>query len=64
MKNIKTVGSSRVTEILKATSYVEIRIVTNLINTIIKEGIVPEKWLSVSVNVYKKKGNALKVCQL
>lgn len=61
MKDDEAVGSSGISaKILKASSYVKVRMITHLINLIVKEGTVLDIWLkNITVNVYKDKDNAL-----
>ena len=45
---------------LKASGDNGVRLVTELINSIIKEEMIPEDWhKSVIVNIFKSKGNSL-----
>lgn len=51
-------GITRITAvILKESCNVEVRMVTDRINTVIKEGTIPNYWLK-SVNIYKGKGDS------
>ncbi len=61
MKCGKAAGPSGVTaEMLKASGDIGIDLVTNLINTIVRQGKVPIDWeLSYIINCYKGKGDAL-----
>ena len=61
MKNGKAAGPSGiVSEMVKAAEEDSVDMISDLINQIIREGVVPEDWeLSTVVNCYKGKGDAL-----
>ena len=63
LKMVKSVGPTGVvSEMMKASGGFGTRWMTNLINTIIKEGCIPDDWRkSILVHVYKGKGDPL-VC--
>ena len=48
-------------EIVKATGEAVVDMITDLVNQIIKERVIPAEWeLSTVVNYYRRKGDALK----
>ena len=61
MKSNKAAGPSGiVSEMLKASSEAGIDLVTDLVNSILNEGVIPTDWESSSIiNRYKRKGDAL-----
>ena len=61
MKNGKAAGPSGiVSEMVKAAGDAGIDMITNLVNCIIAEGVIPSDWeLSTILNCYKGKGDAL-----
>ena len=61
MKNGKAAGPSGiVSEMVKAAEEDSVDMITDLINQIIREGVVPADWeLSTIINCYKGKGDAL-----
>ena len=61
MKDDKAAGCSWiVTEMLKASGDTGVWLVTELINSIIKEELIPEDWhKSIIVNLFKGKGDSL-----
>ena len=61
MKCNKAAGPSGiVSEMLKASGEAGIDLVTDLVNSILSEGVIPTDWESSSIiNCYKGKGDAL-----
>lgn len=61
MKNDEAACTSGITaEVFKVSGDVGVGMVTDLINTIIKDGTIPDDWAkSVIVSVYKGRGDTL-----